>query len=482
MDKQGMSFPRTWKTRFFYLSASSDGSVGVLSYYTAEHAQESEGSAKEKKGAISLAGARVSHTLLGRVQGRHDHGFAIVLSSGKVLNLSAQSASERKAWLAELMAMIGDGTGTGRGGGGPVQEASDVRAQVAAAASGANKAAQQKMRGLVSKKKVRFVEEDFDLDLTYIDDERRIIAMGFPSVGVEAAYRNPMKEVQRFFKHYHAGHFLIFNLCSERAYEASQFQGHVERHPFNDHNPCPLQVVYPFCEAAAAFLEADPLNVVAIHCKAGKGRTGLMIAALLVHMKYIHQGSPADATQMALRHFGDRRTHNGKGVTIPSQMRMVRYYAECRAAGQTMRNGPKLRITSIHLTTAPNFDTGGGCDPYFKLERFDAEQGVMVKAYSMIKECKRVGRKLKHALRGEPCVRLALSALSLAARPTRCGCARLAMRLPRPPRRSRERPQCAAWTCRDAHARRGRAHRRIPFAPRHPLRATTTPAARLAGT
>ena len=59
------------------------------------------------------------------------------------------------------------------------------------------------MRGVVSKKKRRFVDEGFDLDLTYITP--RIIAMGFPSTGGEGLYRNPLPEVQRFFETRHAG-------------------------------------------------------------------------------------------------------------------------------------------------------------------------------------------------------------------------------------------------------------------------------------
>ena len=48
------------------------------------------------------------------------------------------------------------------------------------------------IRGAVSKNKLRFKEGKYDLDLTYIT--KNIIAMGFPSQGTEAAYRNPMTE------------------------------------------------------------------------------------------------------------------------------------------------------------------------------------------------------------------------------------------------------------------------------------------------
>lgn len=63
------------------------------------------------------------------------------------------------------------------------------------------------VRSMVSKKKKRYIEDGFDLDLTYIT--HRIIAMGFPSSGMEGIYRNPLPEVQRFFNKKHAGHYKV---------------------------------------------------------------------------------------------------------------------------------------------------------------------------------------------------------------------------------------------------------------------------------
>ena len=68
----------------------------------------------------------------------------------------------------------------------------------------------------------------------------RIISMGFPSEGVEANYRNPLPEVQRFFREKHpGGKIRIYNLCSEREYPPSKFEGigTCTWYPFDDHNP-----------------------------------------------------------------------------------------------------------------------------------------------------------------------------------------------------------------------------------------------------
>ena len=51
---------------------------------------------------------------------------------------------------------------------------------------------------LVSKKKRRFQDSDFDLDMSYITE--KVIAMGFPSTGIEKMYRNSLSDIIKFFQ------------------------------------------------------------------------------------------------------------------------------------------------------------------------------------------------------------------------------------------------------------------------------------------
>lgn len=49
------------------------------------------------------------------------------------------------------------------------------------------------LRKLVSGKRRRFQDTQYDLDMTYITP--RVIAMSFPSSGMESTYRNPISKV-----------------------------------------------------------------------------------------------------------------------------------------------------------------------------------------------------------------------------------------------------------------------------------------------
>jgi Protein-tyrosine phosphatase len=148
--------------------------------------------------------------------------------------------------------------------------------------------------------------------------------MGYPSVGFEALYRNPSTKVREFLETRHGGKYRLYNLCCEREYSVGELFGkgvEVERFAWADHTPPPAAMILPCMESVDSWLGANPENVVAIHCKAGKGRTGTIIAAYLVHSRI------SRSADEAMEFFGWRRTKNGKGVTIPSQARFVRQYA-----------------------------------------------------------------------------------------------------------------------------------------------------------
>ena len=176
------------------------------------------------------------------------------------------------------------------------------------------------LKRLVSKKKRRLQTEYYDLDMCYITE--RVIGMGFPSTGCETIYRNSLEDIKAFLDRYHQD-YKIYNLCIEkkRIYKKEIFRGtKVGLFPFNDHAPCPIKLILDFCVDICLYLTSHPKGVAAIHCKAGKGRTGVMIVCYLIFTGLCKN------TDEALAFYAKQRTLNNKGVTIASQKRYIKYF------------------------------------------------------------------------------------------------------------------------------------------------------------
>jgi phosphatidylinositol-3,4,5-trisphosphate 3-phosphatase and dual-specificity protein phosphatase PTEN len=92
------------------------------------------------------------------------------------------------------------------------------------------------LREKVSTNKIRMNKDGFNLDLTYITN--RVIACGFPAVGIEGLYRNKRDDICRWLHERHGSMCKIYNLCGEGSYhyphnDVKNFS--LMKFPFADH-------------------------------------------------------------------------------------------------------------------------------------------------------------------------------------------------------------------------------------------------------
>ncbi|XP_004399551.1 PREDICTED: phosphatidylinositol 3,4,5-trisphosphate 3-phosphatase TPTE2-like [Odobenus rosmarus divergens] len=215
-------------------------------------------------------------------------------------------------------------------------------------------------RRMVSGNKRRYKKDGFDLDLTYVTE--RIIAMSFPSSGKESFYRNPIKEVVRFLDTKHQDHYQVYNLCSEGAYDPKYFHHRVQRIMIDDHNVPALSEMVAFTTEVDKWMAQDDENVVVIHCKGGKGRTGTMICAYLIASEIFI------TAEESLYYFGERRTDKStstkfQGVETPSQNRYVGYFADVKNIyNMTLPPRKTLKIKKIVIYSIHGIGKGNGND------------------------------------------------------------------------------------------------------------------------
>jgi protein-tyrosine phosphatase len=209
------------------------------------------------------------------------------------------------------------------------------------------------LRQVVSQKRVRFQDKDFDLDLSYICPN--VLAMGLPANGMDAMFRNNEQDVANMLNKFHPSSYMIYNLAQKK-YDYSLFENRVREWGWKDHHAPGLELLFKNVNDMCEFLKQDIKNVVIVHCKAGKGRTGTSIAALLVYCGLYR------TPEEALKYFSYRRANTidpKGGVTIPSQKRYIKYFADILAGRQTP-NRNKYKINSISISGVPMYDKKNG--------------------------------------------------------------------------------------------------------------------------
>ncbi|XP_031749631.1 tensin-1 isoform X3 [Xenopus tropicalis] len=206
---------------------------------------------------------------------------------------------------------------------------------------------------------IHAMEDSCELDLTYITE--RIISVTFSTGTEEPTFCRNLKEVAHMLKSKHGDNYLIFNL-SERRHDISKLHSKVLDFGWPDLHAPALEKVCSICKAMDTWLNADPHNVVVIHNKGNRGRTGVVIAA------YMHYSNISASADQALDRFAMRRFYEDKVLPVaqPSQKRYINYFSGLLSGAMKMNSKP-LFLHHVIMHGIPNFESKGGCRPFLKI-------------------------------------------------------------------------------------------------------------------
>ncbi|XP_037304002.2 tensin-2-like isoform X2 [Pungitius pungitius] len=230
---------------------------------------------------------------------------------------------------------------------------------------GSTKSTQQKKRGSLPRSKSMekamedVMERHYDFDLTYITE--RIISVFFLPDLEEQHYRRHLQEVASMLKSKHQDTFLLLNL-SEKRHDITRLNPKVQDYGWPDVHAPPLDRICAVCKAMETWLTSDPNNVVVLHCKGNKGKTGVIVAAYM-HYSKISAGADQALTTLAMRKFCEDKVSSS---LQPSQNRYI-YYFGGLLSGTIKMNSSALFLHQILIPSLPNFQAGGGFYPFLKI-------------------------------------------------------------------------------------------------------------------
>ncbi|XP_054915048.1 tensin-1 isoform X6 [Poeciliopsis prolifica] len=203
------------------------------------------------------------------------------------------------------------------------------------------------------------MEESYEVDLVYITE--RIISLSFPAAADERSYTNNLKEVASMLRSKHGAHYLVLNL-SEQRNDLTNLNHKVLEFGWPDHHAPALDKICSLCKAMDTWLSGDQRNVVLLHNKGNRGRTGVVVAA------YMHYSNISASADQALDRFAMKRFYEDKALSVgqPSQRRYVQYFNGLLSGHIKINNKP-LFLHHVIMHGIPNFESKGGCRPFLKI-------------------------------------------------------------------------------------------------------------------
>eukprot|EP01124_Arcella_intermedia_P007756 TRINITY_DN1479_c0_g1_i1.p1 TRINITY_DN1479_c0_g1~~TRINITY_DN1479_c0_g1_i1.p1 ORF type:complete len:423 (-),score=58.44 TRINITY_DN1479_c0_g1_i1:1248-2363(-) len=142
--------------------------------------------------------------------------------------------------------------------------------------------------------------------------------MGVPGGGIDSTFRNDIKDVSTFFAKYETN-YKIFNLTGDK-YDYKLFNDQViDKYWWPDHHPPPMKLYLQLITEIDHWLSLSPKNIVAVHCLAGRSRTGTIICGYMLY------SGLANTAEKAIKYFNRIRSADGGNVVLPSQIRYVKW-------------------------------------------------------------------------------------------------------------------------------------------------------------
>ena len=163
--------------------------------------------------------------------------------------------------------------------------------------------------------------------MLYVDPpENRLIWMDFPAPERVATLADELQAR-------HPESFMVWNL-SGASYPEAAFGGRVVALKFAGHLCPPLLMLVEACVSIHAWLSADPANVVAVHCRTGRGRSAVMLCCLLAWRQSgglsralaSPGGSGPRSPLDWLSHLAQLRGQDENVLTLPSHRRYLQYF------------------------------------------------------------------------------------------------------------------------------------------------------------
>ncbi|XP_052719179.1 tensin-3-like isoform X3 [Crassostrea angulata] len=199
--------------------------------------------------------------------------------------------------------------------------------------------------------------EEAQLELVYVTD--RIICMSFLSEGHNVEYQRDLHDVFHMLRTKHGENVLVINISEPRDDLQRANNQKVIDFGWPEHLAPPLERLCNICKSLDSWLNSDLGHVVVLHCKGGRGRLAVIIAAFLNYSN-ICSSSEQLLDRMAMNRFYDDKLG---GLKKPSHRRYIEYFSGLLSGAIKINSSP-LYLHHLVMHGVPNFDSRGGCRPY----------------------------------------------------------------------------------------------------------------------